>query len=208
LAYGIPYIPATSFVELSEGDLIGKGNKRACYKHPDDQKLCIKVAHKATTWHENVIEWIYINHLKQQDVPLDHLIDCYYWTNTNFGPGLVFERVMDEDGTPSPSLAEAIRTRRVEISDISPMLEFLKKWAIHHSVVVAELNSVNMMVQKKNGSYNLMMVDGVGGRDRITWKFYMYMKSNVFSRMKTRKQIRRLEPILFDEVSNICTYDK
>ncbi|XKH60221.1 PhoP regulatory network YrbL family protein [Halomonas sediminis] len=208
MAYDIPYIPATSFVNLTEADLIGRGNKRACYKHPDDSRLCIKVARNAGAWHENVIEWIYINHLKQQGVPLDHLIDCYDWTNTNFGPGLVFERVMDEDGTPSPTLAEAIRTRRVEISDISPMLVYLKEWAIGYSVVVAELNSVNLLLQKKNGGYNLMMVDGVGGRDRITWKFYMYRKSKLFSRMKTRKQIKRLEPVLFDEVSNICAYDR
>jgi hypothetical protein len=203
LADGIPYIPANSFIELSENELIGRGNKRFCYKHPVESMLCIKVARKPTSWHENVIEWVYINHLKKQNVPLDHLIDCYYWINTNFGPGLVFERVMDEDGNPSPSLAEAIRKSKVEISDISPMLEDLKRWAIHHNVVVAELNSVNMMVQKKDGTYKLMMVDGVGARDRISWKFHVYQKSKFFSRMKTRKQIKRLEPVLFNEVNDI-----
>lgn len=200
---GIPYIPANSFVELSESELIGKGNKRFCYKHPIDSMLCIKVARNPSSWHENVIEWVYINHLKKQNVPLDHLIDCYCWVNTNFGPGLVFERVMDGDGNPSPSLADAIKTRKIDLSEVSPMLEDLKSWAFNYSVVVAELNSVNMMIQKKNGVYKLIMVDGVGGRDRISWKFYAYQRSKFFSRLKTRKQIKRLEPVLFNEIREL-----
>lgn len=203
MADSIPHIPTDTFIELYENDLIGRGNKRSCYKHPDRSKLCIKVALNDNTWHENVIEWVYINHLKKRGVPLDHLIDCYYWVNTNFGPGLVFERVMDEDGSPSLSLADAVRNKVIGINDIAPMLEKLKGWAIKNSVVVAELNSVNMMVQKKNGIFKLVMVDGVGGRDRITWKFYAYQRSKLLSRMKTRKQIKRLEPVLFDELTKL-----
>lgn len=199
----IPNISAKNFIELSENELIGSGNKRFCYKHPYEPSLCIKVARKTTTWHENVIEWVYISHLKKQDISLTHLIDCHYWINTNYGPGLVFERVMDDDGNPSPTLAEAIKGRKIDISDVSPMLKNLKDWAINNSIVVAELNSVNMMVQKKDGVYKLVMVDGVGGRDRITWKFYAYQKSKIFSRMKTRKQIKRLEPVLFDEIKEL-----
>lgn len=135
--------------------------------------------------------------LKQRQVPLDHLADCHGWVRTNYGPGLVFERILDEDGSPALTLRDAVSAGKISMDQTTLMLRKLKDWAIYYSVVVADLNGANLMVKKwgKNEA-RLIFVDGVGSR-RADWKFTLYQKSLWLARTKTKRQWIRQEPQMY-----------
>ncbi len=193
MKYVIPEHPPLPCYQLSERTLIGRGHKRDCHAHPDAPNLCIKVARHADRWQESAIEWYYITHLKQRRVPLDHIIDCYGWVQTNYGSGLVVERIRDGDGSPALTLCDAISAGKVDMNQTDIMLRKLKRWAISHGVAVAELNEVNLMVRKQGNDTNLVFIDGIGSRRKADWKFTLYQRYPWFARMKTKRQWKRQE---------------
>lgn len=194
MKYSIPTPPTSPAYHLTDKTIIGRGNKRDCHAHPDDPRLCIKVARHADRWHEcqqqSIVEWYYLNHLKQRQVPLEHLADCHGWVNTNHGAGLVVERVRDDNNNAGVTLYDALNNRRIEARQAHRMLKSLGHWVITHSVVVADLNSTNIMVRKHHGENQLVFVDGVGSR-KPEWKFTLYLRSPLFARLKTYRQWQR-----------------
>lgn len=201
MRYDIPEHPQHPAYKLSKSSLIGRGNKRDCHVHPSDPRLCVKVARHLDKWDEcqeqNIIEWHYMLALKQRQVPLDHLADCHGWVRTNYGPGLVFERILNEDGSPALTLRDAISAEKISMDQTTLMLRNLKLWTIHNSVVVADLNGANLMVKTCGQSgARLILVDGVGSR-RADWKFTLYQKSLWLARIKTKRQWIRQEPQMY-----------
>src|SRR5690606_5573402 len=136
---------SASRLELSDDTLIGQGNKRDCHAHPQDPRLCIKVARDQARWQEchqqSVVEWYYLSHLRRQEVPFDHLVDCRGWVQTSRGIGLVLERVRDDDGGAAPTLGDALSSGHIRESEAFSLLATLKAWALKHAVVIADLNT-------------------------------------------------------------------
>lgn len=196
LKYVIPKHPSSSSYQLSDSTLIGRGNKRDCYAHPEDPNLCIKVARYPERWQEcqaqSIVEWYYTTHLKQRQVPLDHISDCHSWVQTNYAAGLVIERIRNEDGSPASTLRDALSTGRVEAAQTDRMLLELKHWLIKHAIAIADLNGANLMVKGQDGNDRLIFVDGIGSREP-DWKFTLYQRHPWLARMKTKRQWKRQE---------------
>ncbi|WP_192036697.1 YrbL family protein [Halomonas sp. YLGW01] len=204
--YSIPDISRGSPLVLRNSLRIGRGNKRDCYVHPDDAGQCIKVPRHPTRQDEcqeqSIVEWHYINHLKQRCVPLAHVIDCHGWVYTSQGVGLVMERVQDDDGAPALTLRDALIQRRISRGQIERMLAILKDWAIAHAIVIADLNTDNLMIRSGETESVFVLVDGFGSR-RPDWKFSLYQKLPSLSRWKTKRQWKRQEVTLFKTVDEI-----
>lgn len=207
MIYPIPDSPPLPCFQLDETTIIGRGNKRDCHAHPNDPRRCIKVARHLDRWVEcqeqTIVEWYYTSFLKRRDIPLRHAADCYGWANTSYGPGLVLERVRNNDGSPALTLRNAIEQRTISLEDADHMLDELKQWAISHSVVIADLNTDNLMVRWKNGLAHLVIIDGLGSR-RADWKFTLYQKLPWLARFKTQRQWERQEISLFDTLHEIA----
>lgn len=209
MTYLIPDVSDQAALELDNSLRIGRGNKRDCYVHPDDAGQCIKVARHPERYAEcqeqSIVEWFYLNHLKERHVPLTHIVDCYGWVNTRQGPGLALERVQEDDGRSALTLREALHKGQVSRSQLVRMLAVLKHWATRYSVVISDLNTDNLMVRPGDDDNDaiLVLVDGFGSR-KPDWKFTLYQRCLPFSRIKTQRQWKRQEVTLFDTVDEIC----
>ncbi|MWJ29177.1 hypothetical protein GPM19_13410 [Halomonas sp. ZH2S] len=180
---------------LEERALLAEGNKRFCFQHPDDSGKCIKVKKRKDGWEENLIEWFYLKSLsfKKKEVPC--LVKCYGWVSTNMGYGVVFDKVVDEDGSDSLVLKSFIKEEYEELSceTVLEMAEELKKYCLKYSVAVTEPNEKNIMVRKDASGCKLVLIDGVGGREGLSIKNILYILFPFYARRKTKKQFLRFE---------------
>ncbi|GAB2796793.1 hypothetical protein GCM10027040_24150 [Halomonas shantousis] len=211
MKYAIPDFPSQPCYQLSDATLIGRGNKRDCHAHPTNPELCIKVARHPERWREcqeqNIVEWHYTNHLKQSGVPLDHAADCYGWVNTNYGAGLIMKRIREADGSSALTLRKALIKDRIDIKDTKLMLAELKRWAFQHAVVIADLNTDNLMVENHNGKLNFVFIDGLGSR-KADRKFTLYQRFPSIARLKTYRQWKRQEKTLFRTVNSLKSHSE
>jgi hypothetical protein len=209
LTYFIPDVSDQAALELNDRLRIGRGNKRDCYVHPGDAGQCIKVARHQDRLEEcqeqSIVEWFYLNHLKERQVPLTHIVDCYGWVNTRQGAGLALERVQQDCGRSALTLREALHQGQLNRAQLVRMLSELKSWATKYAVVIADLNTDNLMVRPGDdeSGASLVLVDGFGSR-KPDWKFTLYQRCLPFSRIKTQRQWKRQEVTLFDTVDEIC----
>jgi len=191
LKYPIPEHSHSPYFELSDHTLIGQGNKRDCHVHPEDPGLCIKVPRHPDKWQEchqqSVVEWYYLSHLRRRRVPFDHLVDCHGWVQTSRGSGLVLERVRNDEGSAARTLGDALASGEIDESEAFSLLRALKSWALKHAVVIADLNTANLMLRHRAGRRELVLVDGIGAR-RAEWKFTLYQIFPALSRRKTRRE--------------------
>ncbi|GHA87925.1 YrbL family protein [Modicisalibacter luteus] len=206
MKYQIPHYPESPRFELDDASLIGQGNKRNCHAHPGDPAHCIKVARYQERWEEcqeqSIVEWHYLRFLKRRRIPLHHVADCYGWVTTTSGVGLDLELVRNDDGTPALTLRNAMQNGAVSMDSIHTMLSELKAWALRHAVVIADLNTDNLMVRWTEGIPHFVIIDGLGSR-HPGWKFYLYQRCKWLARFKTRRQWERQEKALFETLARI-----
>lgn len=191
LKYPIPEHSDSPYYMLSDDTLIGQGNKRDCHEHPEDPGLCIKVARHPDNWEEchqqSVVEWYYLSHLRQRQVPFDHLVDCHGWVQTSRGAGLMLDRVRDDEGGLAPTLSDALTRGDIDEAEAFSLLSTVRTWALEHAVAIADLNTTNLMLRQRDGKRELVLVDGIGSR-RAEWKFTLYQMFPTLSRRKTRRE--------------------
>ena len=101
-------------IELHEYLLLGQGNARYCYIHPEDSSKLIKVEKtRDAQKQQNTIDYIYYSYLKAQNVDLSSISTCYHWVETSIGAGLVFERIENFDNSPALTFEQAIIQRTI-----------------------------------------------------------------------------------------------
>lgn len=152
-------------VELEEKHFIGQGKNRACYRHPDDKNLCIKIMlpqHKKK-YNENVHEFQYVKkHLagKNARLPISKPVA---WVETNLGTGLSYELILDYDGKISKTLAHVRDAGLVSMDILIEEVEKLKNEFLAKEISPTEISLENIMLQRTSPvTHRLMFVDGYG----------------------------------------------
>lgn len=175
---------------LSDNDVIGIGSERCCYSIKE-KSLCVKVAHgKGERYKsQNKKEYEYYQLLESRGVDFSRLPRCYGWLWTNKGKGLVFEMVVDEDGSLSLTLEEYIN--RYGWSDtVANELQNLRSYLLKNCIIVCDLKERNVICQKKNnGDFVFKLIDGVGSRDAVPLANYV----KFFARRKILRHWSRFE---------------
>ncbi len=103
---------------LDNNLLIAKGGERDCYLHPNDNSKVIKTLHtQGNHNNQNELEFNYMNYLKKRKTDLSYVTDCYGYVKTNLGKGLVFDRVLDYNGTPSKSFRYYLANKIISLDE-------------------------------------------------------------------------------------------
>jgi hypothetical protein len=180
-------------LKLEDSLLIGKGNERLCYIHPEDDTKVIKVAYKeGKIRDQNRLEYIYNQHLEKRGVNFAHLSKCYGWVNVGQKEGLVFERVLNFDNTPALTLSKAIEEKRISIEYAQELLEELRQYLEENVILFIDVALDNIMCQKQaDGSCRLIIIDGLGAR-RPGLKFWLYRHIRLYAKYKVKSQWQKV----------------
>jgi hypothetical protein len=158
-------------INLSDATLIGKGNERACYKHPDDADKAIKVTlqNKAKRSKQTNTEIKYYKKLIKKGLnDWSHLPKFYGEIQTDKGKGFIVEIVKDYDGKVSKSFAyymnkEGFKKYQKELNDLKEY--FLENRIIFNYGMMPK----NLLLRKKSESeFELVLIDGLGDVSHLT----------------------------------------
>jgi len=191
-----------SEIILNTDNILAQGNHRICYQHPLLADRIIKIDKVVTkdVRNQNKIESEYYKTLKNRKVPFTYIPECDGWQKSNFGQGLVFEKVVNDDGSSLCSLDACLRTGQISWPEAKILLESLGEYLIRNAIVFADLGLDNLVCQKRTTGWHLMIIDGLGAR-RLGLKFRLYSYVLPLARYKMRRQWQLLM-IKFSDVIN------
>ncbi len=176
-------------IELHEYLLLGQGNARYCYIHPEDSSKLIKVEKtRDAQKQQNTIDYIYYSYLKAQNVDLSSISTCYHWVETSIGAGLVFERIENFDNSPALTFEQAIIQRTISKETQEQLLNQLKSYLETNCILFVDVSLSNIMCKKvDDDQWQLIIVYGLGAR-RLKLQFWLQRRIKMYAHFKIRKQ--------------------
>lgn len=179
-------------IKLDEKDFLARGGERNCYIHPHDDNKVIKVVHRNEKHNEqNKLEYKYYNFLEKNNKPFEHLTKCFGFINSNFGLGLVYERVKDYNGIPSKSFKIFLENKFFDLEEEKSLIDELKEYLFKNDILFIDVDLSNVFCKQiSENRYKLIIIDGLGAR-RLNWRFYFYLYSKKFTRYKIKKQWKK-----------------
>lgn len=179
-------------LDLSKSAILGYGNERICYSHPTIDARCVKVNRPGITHrYQNKIEYYYFRRLLAREVPFTYLPTFYGKVNTNFGIGLVFERVKNEDGSDAIKFVQAIEQGDISKEKAYDILNTLYDYCYEYGICIGDLNQDQILLKYIDNKPIPMIIDGIGTR-RLGPKLILMSYSKFFSRRKLKKSYATL----------------
>ncbi len=186
----MPYSETAGVLKLNDSLKIGTGAERACYIHPLDPGLCVKVRYvdRTNKQPQNEADYAYYSFLEKRNIDWDHIAKCRGWVKTNLGDGLVFDLVRGSDGAPCKSLENLI-SEGIPLYSFLGELDYLYKYLLKFNILPADLRLDNIMLKPDmQGECRLVIVDGLGNRNFFSWATN---RINSFGRLRISKKYNR-----------------
>lgn len=171
-------IPARTYTRrsplaLDEAALIGRGSGRACFEHPHDPALCLKVPFNARGRKESRREHGYLRRVARRYGDDIHTnvarVHGTLWSDR--GRAWIVERVRDEpSGAASPLLVDTLTREALERERASwrDAFDDLVRWASRSGVVIRDWSSTNLCVRRlADGRRRLVLIDGIGPKEAV-----------------------------------------
>lgn len=174
---------------LNKGNILAKGSERACYLDPADSTKIIKIIYnKKSKNNQNELEYKYYEYLNGKNIEFSNLARCFGWVETNLGKGLIFERILNYDGTASSNLREILQRKILFSNEEDTLLNDLNTYLESNSILFIDATSLNVLVKEESKTKRkLVIIDGIGAK-REGFKFYLYLKFNFYTKYKIKKQ--------------------
>lgn len=174
-------------ITLEHARLLGSGNERLCFVHPENERLCIKVTKPGVTHRsQNAIEQQYFEYLKEQATPFTYLPEYYGVVQTNYGPGLVFERILDDNNQPSQRLDALIKNHEISNSCAAEAVEELQEYLLKYGIMLGDINPDQILMRREKRTLKPVIIDGVGPR-HLGFKSFVYTRVTPLARYKLKK---------------------
>ena len=160
---------------LTDDLLIGAGGHQASYIHPVDKTKCIKIPH--TQDDGDVKKELRYRRICKDKLERSKLVTKYFGTvDTNLGRGLMFERVLDLNGSTSKDLKDFLPTDEPTIEQMKVicklMLDF-KEDFLNENIAIVDTDITNFMVQEvAPNTYQMRIVDNIGTPVLIPLVYY------------------------------------
>jgi len=179
-------------VRIFKEHLIGKGYNRECYKHPDKNKLCIKVNLPGTPSSDNDREKKYYQHLLKRNVSWEMVPKYHGDIDTNIGLGSVYDLILDDDGSVSKTLENYLDEKNDFNNVLKPFLS-LKNYLLQQRIIIMTLHPRNVLCQRKDGAITkLVICDDIGNSDFIPVCNY----SHYLAKLKITRKWDKFEQLL------------
>lgn len=197
--------------KLRESQPIAQGHKRFVFQHPTDPNLLIKV------WQPEVVDerwgrgrpWYRINRYRQyvslqreiseqlalavrfpDGVPV--LQSLFGIVPTDYGVGVVVEKLKGRDGDLAPSLAQLARSEGDTTRILDKLTQFRNE-LLHYGIIVGKLHDRNLVLAYRGDEERFVMVDGYGEKTAIPIHVWSPRLNAAHTRRKVDALIRKLQ---------------
>lgn len=167
---------------------IGKGRERACFIHPEDPRLAIKIPHSKVI-DQTLRDIKFYRDLKRRRIDsCEHIPNYHGLCDTNLGRGLVVDLIRNYDGEISRPLNWYL-AQGVPIEEFDDYLEEMKQSFLKNLIIFNhDMNIGNLVVQKSSTSQaHLVAIDGLGDVVKIDW----LNRSPLLVRRKIKRRWKR-----------------
>ncbi len=174
-------------VHLDKSLLFSEGATRKCYRHPDDDNLCLKIEKAPDGTNQRDLS----AYVRVRDILGSYIVDYgKSLLETNLGAALCCGLIRDHDGTLSQSFAEYRRAQSVSDSLRNQFTDFFDILQ-QHDLFFYDLNPRNFMIQRSPDGEHLKYTDLKSlGRTRT---LFALERIPFFARHKLKRRIRRFE---------------
>jgi hypothetical protein len=173
---------------------IGVGRERACYVHPEDPRLAIKIPTGTVTAQTERDIKAY-KRLKNRGLVENHHLPKYHGLcETSIGRGIVVELIRNYDGEIARPLSWYL-AQGVPVEEFDTFLEDLRQSFLQDLIIFNhDMHIGNLLFQKTSmGSARLVVIDGLGDTVALDWldniPFLVRRKIN----RRWKRFIRRLQ---------------
>ncbi len=171
-------------------DLISHGRVRACYYHPKNNRLCVKVALKKT--HNKLLKKeIKNNRLFQKTI--DPYVPRYYkLVQTNKGLGLITDLVYDDDNRLSPRLTDWVRSGKKITKEMVAQFDDFFTRLLRYKLWFYDFNNENFLIRTHKGKQYVYFVDTKSLNRHNSWstlKLEYFLP--FFARRRMQRRIQR-----------------
>jgi hypothetical protein len=171
-----------------EGEPIGAGQERLCYRHPDDAALLVKVQRGVSNKQTRRELALYHRLARRGMNNFEHIPKFHGEVETNLGSGFVVDCISDFDGSVSKSLWWHFQ-RGYPLSEFLPYLQELQRYLLANRIVFSvDMGRYNILFQKLTPAQaRLVVIDGLGDHTAINWQDNI----GYFARRKIRRRWQR-----------------
>ena len=173
-------------IDLNKTFLLNTGTNRACYIHPENQDICIKIDISQNT-KETKRELRYYRFLTNKNISYKMISKYYGSIDTNLGRGEMFELIRDYNGDVSQELDKYLKMplQEQEKQYIKKLLDEFKEYIFENKIYIKDLNSVNVVYQRLDkNSARLVVIDGLAH----SWYIHLFCQfSDAFLKKKITK---------------------
>jgi len=186
-------------IALHDSLLIGCGTLRACYLHPQNGKLIIKVPlpDRVGGDEANRKEFLSYKKIQQSHAELDHISHCHGFIDTDRGEGLICDCIRDFNGDIAKTIWDIVVYQ--EICDIDELLEVagtLCDYLIANDLFLFDINLKNIVLrQKQDNGYRAYAIDLKGPFDN---KEFLQLSSRI--KFLARKKLKRRSKQLLERI--------
>ena len=183
-------------LRLNEELLIGRGTLRACYLHPKDENLIIKVALPGRKGgaDANLKELKSYRQMCGRHGHIDHISHIHGFVATDRGEGLVCDCIRDSSGEIARTIWDIVVNQDTcDIDHIVEVARTLCDYLIAHDLFLFDINLKNIVLRRaRDDSYRAYAVDLKGPYDN---KEFLQLSSRI-TFLGRRKLKRRSQQLL------------
>lgn len=200
-------------LELNDEHYIGQGAHRACYCHPTDNNLCIKVPFEQSNQIKALKrEFAYYARLNKRKISWSMLSRMLGEVETNKGHGHIYTIVRDGHGEVSKNLLHYLRPEHLteHYAEVSSALKELIAYLLSNHILPLTLYPRNIVI-KMDTQPLAVIVDDIGNNELIRfseWSKFMARKKILRKWERFLKHIKKensdnpLALLLHEELEN------
>ncbi|MDY0184254.1 MAG: PhoP regulatory network protein YrbL [Desulfuromonadaceae bacterium] len=185
-------------LKLDKSDFVGKGLHRECYRHPENNALCVKVV-VAGNDDETRREKKYYRHLEKRNISWEMIPEYHGDVETNLGTGSVFDLIVDHDGAVAKTLEYYLTSNKkteAHSAELKQALVSLKEYLLAHRIITMTLKPKNIVFPLVDAvEPRLVVIDNIGNSDFIPVCNY----SDFFARKKILRKWQKFEESMLND---------
>lgn len=175
-------------IDLKDAVIIGRGNERICYLHPQDKDLIIKVPIIGSGQRkQNILDHYYQEALKRKGVPFTYIPKQYGFIQTTAGEGLLMDCIRDTTDQVAQTILQKIQNKEIDKIVVERILLELYAYFFEYGIVMVDISLGNIVCYMDNNQWKFYVIDGLGGR-RPGFKVWLNVTFGFWARRKLQKQ--------------------